>query len=170
MADPIVEQIAQELESRLRNVTTANGFNQNLIVTRPARYGVIGVKDNLAIIRQSGPVPNADLSNNGIIPGNPPAQEWVQVFTVTLLSRQSERDSTPAETYVNQMWADAKQAITRFDETDQATWDSFGGLAREAEITDSGIGIWEDDVATAAIEINVTVKYRTSLHDPYTGR
>ncbi len=94
----------------------------------------------------------------------------MQRFSIWLLSRQSDKDTTAAETYVNRMWADAKQAITRKDETDEATWHTFGDLAREAEISESEIGLWEDDAATAAIEVSVSVKYRTDENDPYSGR
>ncbi len=170
MPDPIVEQIAQEIESRLGNVTTANGFNQNLIVIRPARLGVIAVKDRLAILSQGGPRPNDNLSPNGIIPGSDPSQEFLQDFTITLISRQSDKDNTPAETLVNRMWADAKKAILRAGETDAATWDKFGSLAREAAVAESEIGIWQEDTATAVIELMIAVKYRTAENDPYTLR
>lgn len=169
MADPIVEQIAQVIESRLQGVTTAAGYNQNLTVIRPTRMGLFSVKNNLAILKQGNPRPNDELSNNGIIPGNPPSQEWLQEFSVMLLSRASEKSTEAAETLVNRLWADAKQAITRFGETDAATWDKFGVLARESVIGESEIGIWEDDAATAAIEIVILVKYRIVENDPYTS-
>lgn len=165
MADPIIELIAQEVESRVSNVTTANEFNQTLDVVRPVRLGVDSLKDNLAAIIQQDPVPNDEHS----VDGNPYCQAWDIEFVVALFSRPSEKDTNPAQKYLNRMWADVIQAVTRFGEVDAATWHTFGSRAIDAVISAPAYGV-ADDGTTSVVAFGVTVTYRTNENDPYTAR
>ncbi len=170
MPNPIVEQIALELESRLQNVTEANGFNQDLDVKRPARWGAEKADDGLAIIIQDDPTTDTPDARHPLsVAGNPYAQAYTQPFRVLLFSRQSEKDDTAAETYVNRMWADAVKAITRSGETDEADWQTFGDLAITSNIGPPSLDLWKDGIS-AVIEFAVEVQYRTEENDPYTGR
>ncbi len=163
MADPIVEQIAQEIESRCGNVT-------GLTVVRPTRFGAATIKNGLALIQQQEPTADESFGQDGVQSGNPAAQAWVQIYLIQLFSRQSETDTTAAETLVNRLWADVVKAITRQGETDADSWHTFGGVAINSAIGSPSLGVWETDAATAVIEFKVAVQYRTNENDPYTAR
>lgn len=165
----VLEQIEQEIESRLENVTKANGFNQTLIVRRPTRKGVGAVVDFLAVVSRGDIQPDTTISPNGVGQANPPYQAWEQTYEVLLFSRQSDRDETAAEILMNQMAADALEAITRKGETDEAEWYTFGGLARNASIGAPSQGLWEDSVS-AVLTLPIIVNFRHTENDPYTAR
>jgi hypothetical protein len=168
--EPIIEQIAQEIKSRLSNVTKANGFNQNLVVIRPSKNGIPSVSDNIAILTQeSSQSDTSDQPHALSVEGNPYAQAFTQDFRVQMGSRQSDNDNTPAETYINRLWADVVKAITRKGKTDEATWHTFGDLALTATIQAPFFGAF-DDTATADVDFTVSVQYRTNENDPYTAR
>ena len=164
MANPVVELIALELVDRLENVTTANGFNQTLIVQRPLRLGVEQIKDRLAVVMLGDLSPGEDD-----VDGNGYAQSWVQRYAVHLLSRPSERDTTPIETYLLRMWADCVKAVTRKGESNESSWHTFDGNSISALIQPFIIDALEDD-NSGMLTFSVDVTYLTNENDPYTAR
>ena len=138
MSEPVIELIAAEFATRLANVTTGNGFQQTLEVQRPSRRGIDTEANNIAVLTQDSPTPDEEVGFHGV--GNS-FQQWDVNFGVELISRQSDKDDTPAETLVNRVWADCIQAITRFGETDETTWYTFGDNALNASFGRIGGGL-----------------------------
>ncbi len=167
MSDPIVEQIAKVIKARLATVTKRAGCNQNFIVKRPDREGIDTIEDNLVALYPGASTADTDLAPNGIVPGNPPMQCWKRQWSIELISRQSDKDSTAAEAYVNTMCSDAIKAVTLKGDADEAVWHTFGDLAYNALIGEPDT---VTDGTTWCITLPLDVWYRTNENDPYTAR
>lgn len=167
MSEPVIELIAEELETRLATVTEGNGYHQTLTVVRPSRRGIDSEKNNLAVITQDAIEVDEDIAEGGICNS---FQQWKLTFGIELLSRQSDTDDTPVEKLINRLWADCIQAITRKDESDEATWHTFGDNALNAWIRAPEQRAWDAANATASLKFSVQVQFRTAENDPYTRR
>lgn len=161
MSEPIVENIAAALFTRLESVTEANGYQQTLSAVRPkSTLGDIAPTHLRAVLLQDDPSPASESD----VPGAPFAQAWWQPFVICIYVRPSDGDSIPIDTRINRVWADVVKAITA-----PTAWHTFGAGAINARI-DPPERFDHDDGAHEGVMIVVSVLYRTSETDPYTAR
>ena len=128
----IVENIAEVILSRLRNIRKANGYafdvNRALRVDRTTGIYVPQPLD--IVLEQPEETDNPEL----FCPGNPPAVGINASFTINGYSRQLDRDEnaiavTQLAVSENAMMAAIKNAITN---KDPAYWHTFEGNAINA--------------------------------------
>ena len=118
MPEPIVEQIAAAVETRLLTVTIANGYQVDIAgVLRPTQLGLdsIAPRPLLAMMLQIDPY--LDDSKNhpkGLGPDiGPPLIHWVQPWAIALFVQTSERATPPlpADTLINRFRASVEKAL-----------------------------------------------------------
>ena len=151
MAIPIIEQIAVELAARIDEITTANGFQQNLTALRPKRDDFADVTPADGVVLMVQEDAEAD-------PESPwPMQDWQQVFLLCAIVLDADDAATSIDVRKNQVAADIAKKL-RADR-------SRGGLANETTIlgrTNFAEG------AFTGIAVAVMVDYRHQADDPYT--
>ncbi len=159
MADPVIEDIAVEIEAAINAITTVNGFNQDLNATRPTRLGFEngeGQKDLTVLIVQEDPDEDEESSTEG----NPPAKAWVQPFWCIAYVIDSDNATTAIDTRKNRVRSDIEKKLREDPTRDQNAWDT---RIRAPESFNLGPG------ATGIIVI-VDVLYKTSEDDPFVVR
>lgn len=161
MPEPISEQIAAKVKTRLELITTGNGYSLTASdVARPTRLGGFKPDDFLVLVNQGDIERNDELSH----PGNPPATAWDMPFEIQAFLRTSEKSTVPVGTWKNRFWADIVKALN--DDTAWYTWD---GLA-----INSVIGTIEEitntETGDSGVMVPLTVTFRTDETDPYTLR
>lgn len=161
MSEPIVENIAAALFTRLQAVTTGNGYQQTLAALRPTSTARdITPMDLRAVLLQLDATP-AEESD---IPGNPNAQAWWQLFVVCVYLRPSDTDSVPIDTRVNRVTADVIKAISA-----PANWETFGGNAINARFPPPA-RFEHESGDHEGVCVFVDVCYRTDEKNPYNVR
>ena len=158
MSTPIVEQIAQEIDARIAEITTANGFNQDLTPLRPTRLnleGDVAPTDGTVVILQEDPSEDDENSTDG----NAAIKAWVQSFSLAAFVIASDATTTAIDTRINQVRADIEKKLTA-DIT-------RGGLAIDTRIRPPRM--FNEAPQATGIVINVDVHYRTREDDPYTA-
>lgn len=163
---PVIERIAQVIESRLQSISIANGYNVDIAaVSRPTRLGDYGPNNLTAVIVQSDP----ELDDEHAIDGNPNAIAWRQPFVLLLFVRLSDDDPTPTDQAVNIFAADVQKALTA-----PADWQQFQDIDGNPLAFNAWIkaprGIVTTDAAATGTEFEFVVNYRTNENDPYTAR
>ncbi len=118
MSEPIVEQIAAAVETRLLTVTIDNGYQVDVAgVLRPPQLGLdsIAPQHLLAVMLQIDP--HLDEPKNqphGLGPDiGPPLIHWVQPWAIALFVQTSERATPPvaADTLINRFRASVERAL-----------------------------------------------------------
>ena len=148
---PIVEQIAQAIEARLKTITTDNGYQFTVAgVARPTREGGYKPRDKLLVLQQENPEEADDQ----------PAmyRQWWQPWRIDLYVKPPDKSITPIDQTVNIYRAEVEKALL----TDR----TFGGLALDARIRPQID--WETvDGAFEGTSIMLAVLYRHLETDPY---
>ena len=161
MATPIPELIAAVLQTRLQQVTIANGYETNVsLVVRPAPTSDIMPADNQIIIS------NGDLARLKEMDcgGNPPAYAYQQSYSINAVLRPSEKSSTPAATLQNKITADIVKAITA-----GAAWWQMGGNAIQTSWEE--ISPYDDTKGAASgVRFDLVVVFRCDASNPYNPR
>lgn len=157
---PIVEQIAQAVETRLRNVV-APTYQQTISVKRPTRMGDNWTPENNLVVLLQG---DAQRTPDVEAERYPELYGWTQEFLIQLFTIPSESDSTPIEQLANVTVADIITAIT----TPAATWHTWGNLAILSDIADVSMEL-SPDGSWHVSQITLAVTYRTPFNDPYTA-
>lgn len=160
MTDPVVEQLAQALETRLKNVTTDAGANYTAKILRPRR--TYSAEHMLISIEQGPPVIDPELS----VEGNPHRVAWVQPFHITVFVKPPDEDVEPIDAMLNRLCADAMKAVCTSGSS--ADWAQWGGLAVTSnwgEPVDQSPG----DGAYYATTLPLNITYRVSHIDPFTA-
>lgn len=150
MADPISEQIAANVLTRMKNITKANGYEQDLHPVRANRQLGNQVVDGRAIITEA---------DNDIV-GNPPQtmHQRSKVFSVDAYAVLSESDDRAYDTVLNKMEADIeKEIFTDTGWSDLAVDTELRGSQRFEEVNGDYVGV----------TVFFAVQYRTLDHDPY---
>ena len=155
MSEPIVEQIAAALKTRIESVTVTNGYQETVSeVVRPSRASgeqAYVPQNNLVVILQDDP--EEGDSPEGL-------KAWIQPFALMAFAQLSDQASTPADTVLNRFAADLEKAI-RSDPT-------FGGLAYDAVIRPAFGWVGKNAfTGFEGITVNVDIYYRTLEDDPY---
>lgn len=165
MAKPVLEKISDEVVSRLRNITKANGYeftiqSAELISRRTNTWQPVP----LTIKVEYGELTeNEELS----YPGNPPRKAFDMQFEITGYAKdididESEVGMTDASVTDTQMIAAIQKAITNNDPTG---WYTFGGNAIVADIVSAESF---DSPQHDGGKVMLSVTYRTSEVNPFT--
>ncbi len=151
MTKPVIELIAENIETVINTVSIANNYNQNLTAKRPRRVDFLNdAWNNLDVIIQQ-----ADAEKIGEQPYG--CEEWYQNFMIIAIVVGSDTDSFTIDTQKNQVLGDIEKALM----VDAGR----GGLAIDSEVTGRNF-IIDDEAGGAALTFRV--HYRTKLGDPYT--
>lgn len=161
MATPIVEQIAQKIEARLKKITTANGYSHNAVVTRRTRMGGFTPQDKSIALYQGQRFANERHTTQG----GTTLRAHDQHFGVAVYAIDSDKSTIPADTLLNAYESEALQALTT-PETVGADWVKMDGLAITSRFDDP-VYLIDGQFAVALLDLVVT--YRTPENDPYTA-
>jgi hypothetical protein len=148
---PIIEQIAQAIEAKLKTVRSSlETPTQKITVDRPARLDTINARHLSIIIVQDSADENDERPH--------PQYEEMHTFAIHILIVPSDQDNEPVDTLINTFRADVTRALM-----DDAQW---GGLAvdsytRPPEYFPVIAGEY------AGLVLPFVVQYRSRLHNPY---
>lgn len=162
MAEPIIENVALELVSRLGTILKANGHPFDVTaVNRPTRRMADILPEHLSIFVFQG---DATRIEDMDYPGNPPAMAYGTEFLIYGFVRQSTRDDLAYDQEVNRMQAAIQKAICS-----DSSWYTFGSNAIDAEFGDfKRFGTDQGD--HQGVTLSLTVRYRFSELDQYEAR
>lgn len=152
MADPVVELIALDIAAKIAEVTIGNGFHQDLIT----------VRDKRVAYRDQAPVENTvllvqeDEDEWGEQPNTTKA--WEQPFALQAIVLDSDSDSTAIDIKRNRVRADLQKKLMEDPTRD--------GNANDTVIMPSIL--FNDGEGFSGIQVNILVRYRTKIDDPYT--
>ena len=151
MSTPVVEKIAVAIAADINAITTANGYNQDLVAVRPKKVDFESAWDDLTVlISQDTAVKDGEMTNN--------LQQWRQTFFATAIVIDSDTAETSIDTRLNQVAADIQKKLM--------VDDSRGGKAIETIIM--GAVPFDDDEGLTGVNVVFDVQYRTAANDPYT--
>lgn len=173
MSDCIVEQIAQQIVTRLELQTTANGYSSPLVaVYRPTRDGeflesdgtkVATISDQSAFLDQESD--KTDSASSAM--GQTAKRGRIAKFAIYLFSIPSDRDvSQPVDAAVNDLVASSIKAVTTPE--DSLDWGRMNGLSINSWIGDVTLYKPQEGEYAGAI-LELYVQYRTPENDPYTA-
>ena len=152
MPDPVVESIAQDIAAKIALVTAANGFNQDLVAVRDKR---VAYRDQ-APVEYTVLLVQEDEDEWGEQPNTTKA--WEQPFALQAIVLDSDDDSTAIDIKRNRVRADLQKKLME-DPT-------RGGNANDTIIMPSEL--FNDGEGFSGIQVNILVRYRTKIDDPYT--
>lgn len=157
MSEPIVEQIAAALKTRIEGVTVALGYMTDVVqVVRPPRASGEAAyvpKDRLVVILQDDP--EEGESPEGL-------KDWIQPFALLAFAQVSDQATAAVDTTLNRFAADLEKAV-RTDPT-------FGGLAYDAVIRPRYGWVGKNEfTGFEGVTVNVDIHYRTTEDDPYSA-
>jgi hypothetical protein len=163
MLKTIPDRIADEIESRLLQITSGDEFEIDVSeVVRPTRRGENWQRKHLGIgILQQSSERVTELD----CPGNPPAICYAVTFEIVGVCRDSIGEQDPKSINENALAAAIVKAIT----TPAPTWHNFNGVAINAEIGEIEVAS-SGDGEMNSVTIPFRVFYRVSENDPYTVR
>jgi hypothetical protein len=151
MSTSIKELIAANVLAAVNAVTTVNLYHQTIVAQRPRRndWSDVTVDDLNAIIQMS----------DEIIEGqHVQAVTWLQPFVILVIVMDDDSETDSIETRQNNVDADIKKHL-RIDRT-------RGGYAIETDIMESKK--FDLGKGFEGIAINIIVRYRTKVNDPFT--
>lgn len=158
MADPILEQIMDQIETALAAISTGGGYETTVSeVYRPKTilgYDEVPNKDFSIQLVLGDPTRDEEQSRMG----NPPLVAWDQPIEMNLIYRPSESASDPIEKVLNRFWADVIKAIY--------TDPQWSGLAIDTEISDPQWMISQTD-GFVGINAIINLEYRHKENNPY---
>lgn len=157
---PVIERIADEIEHRLQQVTTGNGYSMTFSVVRPPARGVNKHAPGRCVLTQAT---GDELV--GYTEGNPAAVIRRQTFYIDIHVAAVDDDTTPVDNAANLAAADAEHALS--NEQTAGDWAQFEGLAQTCEQTGREIS---NDGTFRIVSLTYAVQYRTDENDPYTVR
>lgn len=161
MATAIPELIAQVIQTRLQQITTANGYETNVSeVVRPTRDDKSQPKDN-QIFLTNGDDSRAEEFD---CQGNPPAFAYRQEYEVNSVIRPSEKATTPSAKLQATLRSDILKAITAY-----TAWWQMGGNAIQTEFG-SITNYNAPDGSALGVRISLNVIYRCDSTNPYNVR
>lgn len=149
MSKPIIEYIAENIETTIAGITVANGYNYNLSAKRPKRIDFISEAwSNYDVIIQQAQAQAADISH--------PYKTYIQTFNIVAIVVGSDADTLSIDTQKNAIAADIEKALMA---------DIYrGGYATDTRITD--INFITDDEA-GGVQLVLEIEYRTIITNPY---
>lgn len=157
MSTPRVELIAQNIKTTLETITTGNGYNQTVTVTRPAKSNAVTVRGDDSLVLVYRDAERTEAPPHG-------RMEWLQGFAVGIIKRIDETDTNPIDGQLITVAADVMKALRA--DYKRGTDGSGNPLAIETRM--EGLS-W--DVSEAGdingLSVLFSVKYRTDEDDPF---
>lgn len=152
MSTPIIESIAADLLVAVNAITTGNGYNQTIVAKRPTEvdYQNEGWDDLSALIQQV----NSDTDEG---PMNIATR--TQHFDVVVFAVNSDSSEVTIDTRLNQIFADVEKKLMADPTRSTYAIDTQIGDATFFKYPAGGV---------TGVAIDVAIKYRTVLTDPYT--
>lgn len=160
MADPIIEQIAENIEDTITAISPlvtvqGNPYHEDLTGIRPKRTDYSDDEeswdDGDVLIFQGLPTQaDSDAFNTSA---------YIQEFTLQAFVIDSDKAETSIDTRLNQVSADIVKALTV---------DTYrGNLAIDTRITNPGTPFYDDDGNSSGVIVVIEVHYRTQFNNPY---
>lgn len=150
MSTPIIEHIAEFIKAAINDITTGNGFNQDLVAIRPKRiYLDDEVTKDLTVIIQQTDTREWEKTNS--------TQGWVQRFDVQAMVVDSDNAVVSIETRLNTVRSDIEKKLLEDIKC--------GGYAHDLQLLPPEFYAGAD---FTGVLIPVEVYYRTLYDDPYT--
>lgn len=163
MPTAIPELIAQELQSRLENITTGNGYSFTVteVIRQRRDANNFTPRHRSIVVVQQIETPNPQLDHEG----NPAAIGYDLRFNIHAFVRQDDSLSTPGDDQLtNEMIAAIKKAVAG-----TSTWHTFDSNSIDARWMETRPFVpVEGDHAGATVSL--LVHYRISETDPFTAR
>lgn len=160
MADPLIEDVEEELKNLLDGVTTANGYQFDITAHRPKNRNTYAPADSVAVLQWQGAEPSDDLS----AASNPAIKGWIGTWTIDLFVAETEASTNPFYKRLHQMRADVEKAIAIGLNADS----TLDGLVETWEIV--GAEMMTHQSGVSGVRINVELGFRHSENDPYKQR
>lgn len=160
MADPLIEDIEEELETILAGVTVDNGYQFDITALRPTFRNKYDPADSLAVLQWDNAEPNEGIS----APGNPAIKGWTGVWTVDLIVAADESSTTPYFKRIHQMRADVEKAIA----VGLAEGSALNALIETWEI--QGAQTFTLNSGASGVRVAIALGFRHSENDPYAQR
>ncbi|GAH27893.1 unnamed protein product, partial [marine sediment metagenome] len=159
MAEPIIEQIVEEIADRVNEITKAAGFQYDLAAARPTRHQVVDIaegafvapKDGVTMIVQDDP----ELAGDEELAGSPAKLEWILPVHLMIFAIESDKSTVPIDRRLNRMRSDAEKKL-REDPT-------RGGLAVDTRIRPPYA--FPQSATQTGVVVVVHVHFRTSEDD-----
>ena len=151
MSTPILENIAVDIETAINEITTGNGYNQDLVAYRSKRsdYKDFTPSDLTALVTQMEPE---------LVEGVVGAKTWEQPFTIMVIVLDSDTAGTAIDTRNNQVACDIEKKLM-VDPT-------RGGNAIDTTILPPVR--FNDGKGFTGVAVTALVQYRTLINNPYT--
>jgi hypothetical protein len=157
MTIPVVESIAQELESRLQAMVGSALYTTTVVeVIRPTRNGNYTPLDGQIVLTYGSVEPVPEL----MLPGEPVALAWNQTFVIHLHVLTDEESQEPIDLVVQQFAADLQKAVCITGQD----WHRFGGWAIDSEW--QSLQLIVNDGGLDGVALYLKVLYRVSERDP----
>ncbi len=157
---PVVSQITDVLVQRLQTVTTANGYNQTLNVTRLTSQGLDSVEHGKCLVAQTT---NLTRYEDVITMQVPTRTGRTAVFGIVIYLRTDDSDATPIEDVANLAAFDAIAAVSTADD-----WYKFGGLAFCARWLDIDFNV-DSHAGFLEVVVGLEVQFITQDKSPATA-
>lgn len=153
MADPIVEQIAEAIETAINAITIGNGYNYTLTAVRPKRIHLeTDINDDLKVIIFQDDQPTLiDFTNETIT--------WLQGFQCQAIVIDSDTATEAIDTKLNKIRSDIEKKLL------SAGSIALGGLGR---VMPKPPIYFVQESQAAVVSVNFDVEYETDFNDPYT--
>lgn len=156
MSTPIIEQIAVLMKAAIEKVSIANGDNVTVSeVRRPVLMGIPADVKHWGVVMQQL---DEDQDSAGGVSGNPPGVDKIQEFSLDLVLRITEDDTTPFDTLANLFDADVTKAVMA-----DVQWEE---LASDTVMLPS-VFIRDEDGTFSGKTLFVAVHYSIAENNPY---
>ena len=161
MATAIPELIAVVLQTRLQQITVANGYETNVPeVVRPTRDDKAQPKDNQIFLTTA----EDSRAEEYDCQGNPPAFAFRQEYEINAVIRASEKSTVPSSKLQSTLRSDILKAIVQ-----GSAWWQMGGNAIQTEF--ANIQMYNaPDGSACGVRIGLSVIYRCDSTNPYNVR
>lgn len=160
MSTPVIDQIANEILSRIEQVSVGSGYDINVSsVKRPTRRGAELTHTDYSVLLEQGTAERNGELTRASAAGLQIA--WDQEFVITCFLLPSDTDTNGIDSLANVAAMALMQGITS---QGAAHWHTFGGYAINATFT-GGIEPFNDE-QSSGVKIRLLVTYRTDEHNP----
>lgn len=160
MADPIVEKIAEAIETAINAITTGNGYNYTLTAVRPKRIHLetdVNDDQNVIIFQDEQPT-LVDFTNASGV-GAYDKITWLQGFQCQAICIDSDTATEAIDTKLNKIRSDIEKKML------SSATITLGGLGR---VIPKPPVYFTQEPQASVVSVNFDVEYETDFDDPYT--
>lgn len=151
MSTPITEYIAENIKTAINAITTAKGFNQDLVAIRRKRT------DFYDVAPEDGKVLIMQVEDDKLI--NPVGvAEWSQKYLIITIVLDSDKATDSIETRMSKARDDIRKKLVEDTTRGGYAIDTINGPATP----------FDDGEGFTGIILETDVHYRTQFEDPYT--